>query len=169
MNIEKATPMDIPAIEKLVNSAYRGEQSRAGWTHEADLVEGDERIDAATLQDMLNDENVTILMYKDGIQLLGCVYLQKKKEVMYLGMLSVLPTAQTNGIGKALMRAAEDHAKQQDCSSIIMSVISVRKELIEWYDRRGFIDTGERQPFPTGAKVGRPKQPLEFVILSKMI
>jgi ribosomal protein S18 acetylase RimI-like enzyme len=164
--IEPATIDDIPQLLQLVNHAYRGEHSRKGWTHEADLVDGDERIDADSLHEMITRNDATILVYKTG-EIKGCVYLQNQNGQLYLGMLSVLPIEQTNGIGKALMQAAEQLALQQGCASIIMSVISVRTELIQWYERRGFTLTGERQPFPSGTKVGTPKQPLEFVILEK--
>jgi ribosomal protein S18 acetylase RimI-like enzyme len=168
-SIINATIADIPVITTLVNNAYRGEASRKGWTHEADLVDGNERVNEASVQAMLNNPAATILVYKVDDEIRGCVYLEKQQDSLYLGMLSVYPAAQTGGIGKALMQAADEYALQQGCSSMNMSVISARKELLEWYQRRGFKDTGERKPFPSDDKFGKPLQPLQFVILSKEV
>ena len=99
----------------------------------------------------------------------GCVFLQKKNERLYLGMLSVSPLIQAKGIGKQMMTAAEDHAKQQNCSTIFMKVISARHELIEWYERKGYRKTGETEPFPASDSFGKAVKPLEFVIMEKKI
>jgi hypothetical protein len=50
-----------------------------------------------------------------------------------------------------------------------MTVISVRTELIAWYERQGWSDTGKRKPFPENEPFGSPKQPLEFIILKKKV
>jgi GNAT superfamily N-acetyltransferase len=84
-------------------------------------------------------------------------------------MLSVSPLVQTNGIGKQLIEASEAYAKEHEANAVIMTVISVRTELIEWYKRRGYSLTGETQPFPNSIKFGIPKQPLEFVVMQKQI
>lgn len=168
--IHRATAQDIPALEALVNSAYRGEASQQGWTTEAHLLKGNLRTDAASLTAMLNDPQAVILTCRaadDG--LLGCVYLQARQKKLYLGMLSVLPGQQGGGMGKLLMAAAEDHARAIGCDMIEMTVISVRQELIDWYQRRGYALTGETQPFPVDDRFGTPTQPLEFVVLSKAV
>ena len=169
MTISKATVEDIPQLLHLVNNAYRGEEARNGWTHEADLIEGVLRIDAEGLQKLLSKPTVTILKYADDKKIEGCVYLDKQNDKLYLGMLSVLPNAQANGIGKKLMQAAEEHAKKINCSTIEMTVINVRNELIAWYQRRGYRPTGKTQPFEVEEKFGKPTQPIHFIVMHKQL
>ncbi|QGW26781.1 GNAT family N-acetyltransferase [Phnomibacter ginsenosidimutans] len=168
MPVTCMTTADIAEVQALVNAAYRGEASRAGWTTEADLIAGHQRIDAASLQTMLQHDNETVLLLRnDDGTLEGCVYLQQQPQGMYLGMLSVWPQQQAQGTGKRLMQAAEDFARSKQVHRIFMSVITVRTELIAWYQRRGYSDTGERKPFPNNPVFGTPLQPLEFMILEK--
>ena len=85
-------------------------------------------------------------------------------------MLTVDPLLQGGGIGKQLMKAAEAEAKKQNCDRIYMTVISDRVELIAWYERHGYKNTGEKKPFPAGdPRFGIPKKHIEFVVLEKMI
>ena len=152
----------------LVNSAYRGEHSKKGWTTEADLLEG-LRTDADSLTKMLNKQDAAILKFCNSDNVLqGCVYLENKGNKMYLGMLTVSPLEQAKGIGKKLLFAGEKYAGDQKCSAIEMTVISVRDELIRWYQKHGFYKTGETKPF-SDIKFGIPKQPLEFIVLEKKL
>jgi len=168
--IEQAIVSDIPALETLVNSAYRGEASQQGWTTEAHLLKGDKRTDVAALAKLLNDPQAVILCCKGKDNVLyGCVYLRIQGDELYLGMLSVSPLLQGGGVGKQLIAAAEEYARQKQCAAIVMTVISVRQELIAWYQRLGYVLTGETQPFPTDERYGVPTQPLEFVVLRKSI
>lgn len=167
-SISFATEADVPTLNALVNGAYRGEGSRKGWTTEADLLDGI-RTDEAGLRAMLQNLAVRILKYEQDGQLLGCVYVEKKGTDLYLGMLTVSPDAQTNGIGKRLLLAAEQMAIDQHCRAVTMTVITARHELIAWYERRGYQATGEKQPFPDDPRFGIPKQPLEFIVLKKNV
>jgi ribosomal protein S18 acetylase RimI-like enzyme len=170
MPVYIATIDDLPAILLLVNSAYRGESSKQGWTTEANLLLGDKRTDADTLMQMMQTPGTAFLKYiNDAGVIEGSVFLHKKENKLYLGMLSVNPALQVKGIGKILMSAAEDFAKQTQCSSIYMTVISVRQELINWYERRGYFKTGETQPFPANDSFGVPTQHLEMVVMEKKI
>ena len=161
---------DVPKLEALVNSAYRGESSRKGWTTEADFLDGI-RTNQDVLTGMVSRGDSVVLKCTDkDNQLLGCVYLQKKEEKLYLGMLTVAPDNQTNGIGKKMLQAAEEYAETQDCTAITITVISLRKELIKWYERRGYKATGERKPFPSNdPRFGLPKQELEFIVMEKQL
>ena len=167
--ISKAILSDAAEINALVNSAYRGDSSKQGWTTEADLLDGT-RIDEAAVKELIERANTTILKYTEENKILGCVELRQEKGKLYLGMLSVAPNTQCKGIGKKLMTAAEEHAKLLGIFSIFMTVISVRKELIDWYMRHGYQLTGERKPFVIpDTRWGIPKQELEFVVLEKKI
>ena len=167
MNISKATQQDIPELTTLINSAYRGETSKKGWTTEADLLEG-KRTDTNMLAQMMKRENAAFLKFCDeGDALKGCVYLERKNNKMYVGMLTVSPTEQAKGIGKKLLFASEDYAHKFNCSAMQMRVFSVRAELIDWYERHGYHKTGEIIPFTPDAKFETSKQLLEFLVLEK--
>ena len=167
--ITLADDADIPRLNLLVNSAYRGEYSRKGWTTEADLLDGI-RTDEQALRDIMNEPWSFILKYVVEGEIVGCVHLRKDDEQLYLGMLTVSPDLQAKGIGKQLLLAAEDEARKRNCEAVYMTVISVRQELIAWYVRHGYTDSGIRKPFPQNdPRHGIPKMPLEFVVLRKKI
>ncbi len=168
-SIAIATKNDIPDLDKLVNSAYRGDSSKKGWTTEADLLEG-LRTDPDSLAALMAEKDSVILKYTGDMGLLdACIYLKKKASQLYLGMLTVSPELQAKGIGKKMLTAAEVYAKENDCKSIVMTVISVRDELISWYQRHGYQPTGATEPFPADPKFGLPKQPLHFIVLEKLL
>ncbi|MBN8864432.1 MAG: GNAT family N-acetyltransferase [Sphingobacteriales bacterium] len=165
-----ATTEDVPALVALVNSGYRGDSSRQGWTTEADLL-GGIRIDEESMTDLIKAPGSVVLKATDANGIIqGCVHLQDTENALYLGMLTVSPTLQNAGIGRQLMQAAEEFARTKNLPAITMTVISVREELIAWYQRRGYADTGERKPFPMNdPRFGLPKQPLEFIVMEKQL
>lgn len=168
MSVTIATIEDIPSLVSLLNSAYRGDASKKGWTTEADMIEGSLRTDETTLSELMQQPGAVILKYTDPEnKIAGCVFLRKEDKKLYLGMLSVSPLIQAKGIGKQLMAAAEAYAAEQACTSIYMRVISIRYELIAWYERKGYYNTGITQPFPNEPKFGIPKQPIEFILMQK--
>jgi ribosomal protein S18 acetylase RimI-like enzyme len=169
MSITKATLADAAELTRLVNSAYRGESSQRGWTSEAHLLDGI-RIDEPTMAEYLQDADTTILKYTNDIgQIIGCVYLQLRKQKLYLGMLTVSPTLQTNGIGRKLLHEAEMIAHQLNCRVIFMTVITTRLELIKWYERRGYRATGKIEPFPEDTKFGAPKEVIQLAVFEKVV
>ena len=169
IKITQASSDDVPALNTLVNSAYRGEASKKGWTSEADLLDGT-RVDENILRDLIFKTDTTILKYEQGGNLVGCVELRKEGRKLYLGMLSVKPDMQANGVGKKILEASELFARSQQCSSICMMVISVRQSLIDWYIRKGYQLTGKRKPFIVpDSRWGIPRQELEFVVLEKKL
>ncbi|PKB15029.1 GNAT family N-acetyltransferase [Flavobacterium sp. 5] len=167
--ITTATLEDVIALEKLINSAYRGETSKLGWTTEANLLQG-ERITIDELSEIINNKENTILKFTDNNQIIGCVLLVNKGNKLYLGMLTVSPELQNSGIGKKLLQQAEEYALKLSLPKIVMTVISIREELIAWYNRHGFIDTGDREPFPlNGTDAILTQEPLEFIFLEKKV
>jgi ribosomal protein S18 acetylase RimI-like enzyme len=164
--ISEATLQDIPQLEILINSAYRGEESKKGWTTEADLLKG-KRVEADALANIISQPEAVILKYCDNDNnLVGCVYLKQDNSSMYLGMLTVSPTLQAGGIGKKILQAAEKYAIDKKCDTIEMKVISIRYELITWYERHGFYNTGKVSPFPDDP-LSIQTQPLEFITMEK--
>jgi ribosomal protein S18 acetylase RimI-like enzyme len=167
--ISPATVEDASALARLVNSAYRGDSSRQGWTTEADLLDGT-RTDIDGIVALLNTAGTTILKYVEDGEIIGCVELKIVDEGLYLGMLTVKPDLQAKGIGKILLKASEDEARKKGCKKIIMTVITARKELIAWYVRHGYKDTGTRKPFAfSDPRFGQPKEKLEFAVLEKVL
>jgi GNAT superfamily N-acetyltransferase len=167
--ITPATPADIPALVPLVNSAYRGEEGQTGWTSEGHLIAG-ARTNADGLEELLNNRGATILKYTVPTgAILGCVYVQQEADLLYLGLLSVLPAQQNAGIGKQLLSAADDYARRHHCTRIQITVITARPELVAWYERHGYVRTGEIQSFHGGEKFGIQKQKLELAVLEKPI
>lgn len=165
--ISSATIQDVKALNKLVNSAYRGETSKKGWTTEADYLDGT-RTDEEGINEMLRSPNAIILKYEESENLLGCVYLEVQNKKLYLGMLTTNPEFQGKGIGKKLLMAAESHAHNNNCDTITMNVLTGRKELIDWYLRHGYHLTEERRPFAFDhPRFGQPKFKLEFIVVEK--
>ena len=167
--IKVAVAEDMVAIKNLLNSAYRGESSRLGWTTEANIIAGEVRTDEKDLSKIMSQQGSIFLKYtNEENQIIGCVNLQQQGSKIYLGMFSVSPLLQGAGIGKQILHAAEEYARDIHCNCIYMSVISVRTELIDWYKRNGYIDTGERKVFKEEGLTGKHLQPLEFMILEKL-
>ncbi len=168
--INKAKEQDAQSLVSLLNSAYRGESAKQGWTNEAGLITGEVRTNEENIIQLINQPvSVFLTCTNNQKQIIGCVNLQKHENKLYLGMLAVSPLLQGAGIGKILLLAAEEHARAIDCDTIYMTVISVRKELIDWYKRHGYADTGIRKPFPEDDITGKHLQELEFAVLEKSL
>jgi GNAT superfamily N-acetyltransferase len=171
LKIRQASAADAPALSILVNSAYRGDTSKAGWTTEADLL-GGQRIDVERIVEMIATAgNVILLHERDGAPV-ACVHLERTAGDCYLGMFTVEPTKQRQGLGKQLLEAAERWALEHWSSRAIrMTVIAQRSELIAWYERRGYRRTGEHKPFPYGdERFGLPRRDdLVFDVLRKQL
>jgi GNAT superfamily N-acetyltransferase len=169
LSLRPATTPDAPAIAELVNSAYRGESSRAGWTTEADLLEG-QRTDAEAVAAIIASPDDVVLVHERNDGIAACVHLERTPAGCYLGMLTVRPTLQAGGVGRRLLASAEAWAAEHWGSArVYMTVIAQRPELIAWYERRGYARTGEQQPFPYGdARFGLPQRDdLVFEVLAK--
>lgn len=161
---------DVPAIVSLVESAYRGDASRAGWTTEADLLDG-QRTDAAAVSAVVRSPGSAMLVAEAGGMLAGCCQLERRPEGRaYFGMFAVQPGRQGQGWGRAILAEAERLARDDwGARSMVLTVICQRLDLIAWYERRGYTRTGGRRPFPYGdERFGIPKRPdLSFVELAK--
>lgn len=165
VTVRIAKPADLPQLHPVIERAYRGDSARQGWTHEADLLSG-ERIDDATLEAIFGDPAQILLIAEQGDVPVGCVSLTARGDgLVYLGLLCVDPTLQAGGIGKTIIAAAEKASRDQlDADRIEMTVIDSRIELIAYYERRGFVRTGEQRPFPIPLD-----PPLGMVVLEKAL
>jgi ribosomal protein S18 acetylase RimI-like enzyme len=173
LSFRHATDADVAAIVRLVESAYRGDASRTGWTTEADLLDG-QRTDATAVAEMVRAPGGMVLLAGDnGGQLVGCCHLEQRPGAeVYFGMFSVQPVRQGDGVGRQVLAEAERLARDDwAAATMIMTVIAQRAELIAWYERRGYHRTGETQPFPYGnVRYGIPRRPdLVFAVLAKSL
>ena len=161
---------DVPAIVALVESAYRGDASRAGWTTEADLLDGN-RTDVQAVESLLAAPGSAMLLAEADDQLAASCHLDRRAGAeVYLGMLAVQPSGQGQGWGRQILAEAERIARLDwEASTMTMTVIAQRQELIAWYQRRGYVPTGETKPFPYGDdRGGIPRRSdLHFVVLAK--
>lgn len=164
-----AAAADIPAIVALVESAYRGDSGRRGWTTESDLLDG-QRIDAAGVAETLAQADSVVLLAEQAGALRACCHVARRGTAGYFGMFAVDPAQQGAGLGKAVLAEAERHAREAwQCRAMQMTVIVQRDDLIAWYERRGYRRTGVYQPFPYGdERFGIPRRDdLRFEVLSK--
>lgn len=169
ITLRTAVPADIAAIVALVQSAYRGDSGRRGWTTESDLLDG-QRTDAADVAELIARPGSQILLLERDGQLLASCHLERQGDAAYFGMFAVDPSLQTAGLGKQLLAEAERVARKVwGCRVMEMTVIVQRDELIAWYERRGYRRTGAYKPFPYGdERFGVPRRDdLRFEILRK--
>ncbi|HEX7340668.1 MAG TPA: GNAT family N-acetyltransferase [Rhodanobacteraceae bacterium] len=159
LRFRAAVPADIPALVVLVESAYRGDASRVGWTTEADLLDG-QRIDAEGILADIEHVDSQVLMVEQGGELLACAHIEKRDGFGYFGMFAVRPATQGLGLGKLVLAEAERIVRDAwHCQQLRMTVIDVREDLIAWYERRGFHRTSQHAPFPYGdARFGIPRR-----------
>lgn len=168
LHFAPATAADLPALEMLVNNAYRGTGAAPGWTHEAHLLSGP-RTDAAGLQTLLATPGALILTARDAAgQLVGSVYLEDQAPHLYLGLLAVDPGRQAGGVGRQLLAAAEEYASRQGLRTVQMTVLAERPDLLAWYARRGYQPTGESRPLPAEGH-GAAQQSLTLLVLRKAV
>lgn len=172
LSFRPAAPADLAQLADLINSAYRGDASRAGWTTEADLLDG-QRTDIAGLSALMATPGHTLLLAMDGSeQLVGCAHtIVEPGQTLYFGMLTVDPSVQARGIGRALLDYLEAYGGSAGCNRLRMTVIHLRAELMAWYERRGFQRTGQTLPFPMGdPRFGQPRVAhLELIEFTKAL
>jgi ribosomal protein S18 acetylase RimI-like enzyme len=166
----RATASDVGAVVALVESAYRGEASREGWTTEADLLDG-QRTDAAAVGEAVARPDGIVLLAVDGARIVGCCQLVAPAGgIARFGMFAVTPGRQGRSFGTALLVEAERVSRAEwGAGALRMEVLVQRTELLAWYGRRGYHPTGETAPFPYGdERYGLPRrEDLEFVVLVK--
>jgi ribosomal protein S18 acetylase RimI-like enzyme len=174
MLLTPATEADYPAIIDLANLAYRGTGASASWNVETGIIEGQRLTDSLLREDLASKPAAHLLAYREeqGGPLLGCVWLEPTSHgAWYLGLLAIQPDLQKRQLGRVLLAAAEDFAKERGAHRIRMTVLHVRDSLIAWYQRRGYALTGETQPYPYGdERFGTPlRDDLYFVVFEKDI
>ncbi len=171
MQYRAATARDVDEVVALVESAYRGEASRRGWTTEADLLDGRRTGPDDVMACIERPRSQVLLAERDG-RLVACAHVADEDGFGYFGMFSVVPGLQGAGIGRQVLAEAERIVRDQYRLSVMrMTVIDVREELIAYYERRGYRRTGLKKPFPYGdVRFGLPKRgDLRFEVLEKTL
>ncbi|QLQ35730.1 GNAT family N-acetyltransferase [Micromonospora robiginosa] len=166
-----ARPADVPALVDLIESAYRGDRARAGWTHEADLLDGQRTDPEMVTAAVTAPAGVVLVAERDG-GLVACCQVERRDDHAYFGMFAVDPGHQGGGLGRELLAEAERYARETwHAGELRMTVIVQREDLIAWYERRGYARTGERSPFPYGdERFGLPRRTdLAFETLCKKL
>ncbi|MGW2488433.1 GNAT family N-acetyltransferase [Streptomyces sp. NPDC001606] len=166
-----ATDADVDALVALVESAYRGDASRAGWTTEADILEG-QRTDPEGVLEIIKLPDSRLLTVEQDGRIVACCQLEHRGAHAYFGMFAVSPELQGAGLGKTVIAEAERQAAATwGATEMHMTVISVREDLIAWYERRGYRRTGRMTPFPYGdERFGIPQRDdLRFELLVKQL
>lgn len=166
-----ATVDDVPELVRVVESAYRGPASRAGWTTEADLLDG-QRIDPAMATAAVTAPDSVVLVAFDGGAMAACCQVERRDGYAYFGMFAVDPQRQRGGVGRAVLAEAERYAAAElGMGELRMTVITQRADLIAWYERRGYARTGEVSPFHYGdQRFGIPRRDdLRFETLTKKL
>ena len=164
-----ATDADVDMLVALVESAYRGESSRAGWTTEADILEG-QRTDPEGVLEVIGSPGSRLLAVERDGRIVACCQLEHRGDHAYFGMFAVSPVLQGTGLGKVIISEAERQARTGwGVGEMHMTVITAREDLIAWYERRGYRRTGRTSPFPYGdERFGVPQRDdLEFELLVK--
>ncbi|MFF6880783.1 MULTISPECIES: GNAT family N-acetyltransferase [unclassified Streptomyces] len=169
LTFRDATDADVDELVALIESAYRGDDSRAGWTTEADILEGQRTDPEGVLEVIESPDSRLLTVERDG-GIVACCQLEHQGENAYFGMFAVSPRLQGAGLGKVIIAEAERQARETwGVREMQMTVISVRDDLIAWYERRGYRRTGRMTPFPYGdERFGVPQRDdLSFELLVK--
>ncbi|MGW5328190.1 GNAT family N-acetyltransferase [Streptomyces sp. NPDC004014] len=169
LTFRDAGDADVDALVALIESAYRGDASRAGWTTEADILQG-QRTDPEGVLEVVKDPGSRLLTVEQDGRIVACCQLEHRGDAAYFGMFAVSPALQGAGLGKAVIAEAERQARATwGVTEMHMTVISVREDLIAWYERRGYRRTGRMTPFPYGdERFGIPQRDdLQFELLVK--
>ncbi|MHB1582916.1 MAG: GNAT family N-acetyltransferase [Acidimicrobiales bacterium] len=170
-SFRRAGRRDVAELLAVVESAYRGEASRRGWTTEADLLDG-QRTDAGQLLEAVDADGSLVLVAERDGELVGCCQLVRRSGTAELGLFAVRPGLQGGGIGRALVAAAEALVREEwSAAAMSMKVIAQRHDVLAWYRRLGYQPTGATAPFPYGdERFGVPRRAdLFFVVLEKAL
>jgi predicted N-acetyltransferase YhbS len=151
ISIRTATPDDVPRIVDLLNLAFAMERA---------FVDRDRTTVAEITR--LQDTGAFFVVDGDDGRLAACMYVEKRGDHMYLGMLAVQPSQQKRGLGRRMMADAESHAAALGCRAVDIRIVDRRTELPPFYRSLGFVERGT-EPFDEPLLT----KPCHFILMSK--
>ena len=167
ITFQYATLTDVARVAALIELAYRGPLAATSWTNETALLSGP-RSSTAEVEGLIRDGNSRFVLALEGERLVGCALLQQYADGAYFGMFAIDPGVQGGGLGKAVVAQCEQAARELWGAAFLrLTVISLRDRLIEWYERRGFVQTGEHEPFPFETATGALRTDFDLIVLEK--
>jgi GNAT superfamily N-acetyltransferase len=122
---------DIPALVALLNAAFAMER---------DFIDKD-RTSVPEIERYMTTGTFFVVDGDDAVPV-SCMYLERRGDRIYLGMLAVNPSRQGSGIGRQMIAAAERHAASLGCGAIDIRIVDRRTELPPFYRALGFVDNG---------------------------
>jgi len=153
MRFRLATETDAPSLVALINAAFAVERF---------FIDAD-RVNLAEVQARFRTGR--FLVAEESGALIACAYLEPRGDRTYLGLLSVDPARQGQGIGSRMMSAAEDQCRAEGTAFMDLRIVNLRSELLSFYCRNGYAESGT-SPFP-------PEQPTllpcHFIHMSKAL
>ncbi|RJE69948.1 acetyltransferase [Acinetobacter sp. JS678] len=168
LNFRLSSFADIPQLVDLINKSYRKQQGRS-WTTELEWVKG-LRITEHQLEEQLQLRNSTLLIAETEFsKIVACIGLTFENSQVEIGTFCTDPQVQNMRVGRSVLEYAEQYALKEDphLTNAVMYVLDIRSELIAYYERRGYVKTGNEQPYPVEANVGVPKVPIKLVEMKK--
>jgi GNAT superfamily N-acetyltransferase len=178
LSFRYARRADAPALTALVERAYRGVDTAGQWSSEAHLLTGP-RTSIPEITGLIDREDSRFLIAERDSVIIGCCLLQglarsqeshgaSGNNAAYFGMFAIEPGTHGGGVGKTVIAEAERRVRDLwDCNQMVMTVINLRTELIEWYQRRGYRLTGATLPFPFSETSGETTRDFHLVEMRK--
>lgn len=160
---------DIPRLHLLIEKAYRGPEAAKGWTNESEILTGP-RSSPAEIEGLIRDPDCRFVTAFRADRLVGCALIKREDDGAYFGMFAIDPDTQGGGLGKQMMARCEEAVRELwGAKSLRLQVISLRDRLIEWYERRGYVQTGEHEPFPFDSAPGALRTDFDLTVLRKSL
>lgn len=164
-----ATLADVPQLAALIERAYRGPEAAKGWTNEAEILTGP-RSSPAEIEGLIRDRYARFVTARDADRIAACALVKREEDGAYFGMFAIDPDLQGAGLGKTMMTKCEEAVRfLWGSKSLRLTVISLRVKLIEWYERRGYVQTGEEEPFPFDTATGALRTDFHLTVLKKQL
>lgn len=176
-----ARQADTAPLVDLIERAYRGEETAGSWNSESHLLKGP-RTDMVEISTLIAREDSRFLLAEAGGKLVGCCLVQglgrepttpatstlKIPNAAYFGMFAIDPTVHGGGLGKLLIAEAERRVQDLwGATQMVMTVINLRTALIQWYERRGYRQTGATLPFPFSETSGETTRDFHLIEMRK--
>jgi ribosomal protein S18 acetylase RimI-like enzyme len=178
LSFRYAVEADVPPLVALIERAYRGPETAGSWVSESHLLKGP-RTSNTEISELIAQPDSRFLIAERHGRILGCCLIQRLgttecssgdigKGSAYFGMFAIDPTDHSTGLGKQILAEAERRVRDLwRSSSMVMTVINLREQLIEYYKRRGYTLTGATMPFPFSETSGEVTRDFHLVEMKK--